>query len=88
MKKYRKLLIIICIVTLIRFLISYKLPSFYIQNLMYDDRLMINQLTSLLDGKYLGTYDWFTLIKGVVFPLFLFIFRSINISYSTAFTIL
>ncbi len=88
MKKYRKFLIIIGIITLIRFLISYKLPSFYIKNLVYDDGLMIYQLTSLLGGKYLGKYSDFILIKGVVFPFFLYLARSINISYSSLLTIL
>lgn len=88
MKKYRKFLIIIGILTLIKFLISYRLPSFYIQNLVFDDRLMVFQLSNLLDGKYLGNYSEYTLIKGVVYPFFLFIVRSINISYSSALTIL
>ena len=88
MKKYKKMIIIVSIITLIRFLISYKLPSFYIYNLVYDDRLMIHQLTSLLSGKYLGNYTDFTLIKGIVFPMFLFITKSIHMSYSSMLTIL
>ena len=88
MKKYKKFLIILGIITLIRFLISYKLPSFYIQNLVYDDRLMVYQLVSLLNGKYLGTYSDFILIKGVIFPFFLFIVRNMNMSYSSIITIL
>lgn len=88
MKKYRKFIIIIGIITLIRFLIGYALPSFYINNLIYDDKLMVYQLSNLLDGKYLGAYGEATLIKGVVFPFFLYIVRSMNLSYSSVLTIL
>ena len=88
MKKYKKMIIIVSIITLIRFLISYKLPSFYIYNLVYDDNLMIFQLTNLLKGKYLGNYSDFTLIKGIMFPLSLFISKCIHMNFSTFFTIL
>ena len=88
MKKYKKIIILMAIITLIRFLISYKLPSFYIKNLVYDDGLMIYQLTNLLDGKYLGNYNDFMLIKGVVFPFFLYIVRVFNLNYSSILTIL
>ena len=88
-KNSRKIFIMIFIViTLIRFLISFNLKSFYISNLSYDDRLMINQLTNLINGQYLGVYDDFTLIKGIVFPYLLFICKTIHISYSIMFTIL
>ena len=71
-------LIIFIVITLIRFLISFNLKSFYISNLSYDDRLMINQLTNLINGQYLGVYDDFTLIKGIVFPYLLFICKTIH----------
>ena len=88
MKKYKKMIIIVSIITLIKFLITYKLPSFYISNLVYDDGLMIHQLTSLLNGNYLGNYTSFTLIKGIIFPLFLFLTKSIHLSYSSMLSIL
>lgn len=88
MKKYRKFVIILGIIVLIRFLISYSLPSFYIKNLIYDDNLMIYQLINLLSGKYLANYGDYTLIKGVIFPFFLYIVRSLNISYSSILTLL
>ena len=88
MKKYKKMIIIVSIITLIKFLITYKLPSFYISNLVYDDGLMIHQLTSLLNENYLGNYTSFTLIKGIIFPLFLFLTKSIHLSYSSMLSIL
>ena len=36
MKSKNKFLIILCIITLIRFLISFNLPSLYISNLIYN----------------------------------------------------
>ena len=58
-------ILIFVVITLIRFLISFNLKSFYISNLSYDDKLMINQMNELLNGNYLGVYDDFTLIKGI-----------------------
>ncbi|MBR3134834.1 MAG: hypothetical protein IKG56_05185 [Clostridia bacterium] len=82
------LLITIALLCIIRFIMSYKFSSFYLSNLRYDDRMMINKLQWLIEGKYLGDYSVYTLMKGAVFPIFLFIVRSINISYSSALTIL
>ena len=88
-KKNKYIFIIsILVIALIRFLISYNLSSLYISNLSYDDKLMVNQMTSLMNGEYLGEYNDVTLIKGIVFPLVLNFCRMINISYSTLFTIL
>ena len=88
MKSKNKFLIILCIITLIRFLISFNLKSFYISNLSYDDGLMVNQMSNLINGQYLGIYDDFTLIKGIVFPYLLFICKTIHMSYSIMFTVL
>ena len=81
-------ILIFVIITLIRFLISFNLKSLYISNLSYDDKIMTDQMTSLLSGKYLGEYSEFTLIKGIIFPLLLAFTRTIHISYSTMFTTL
>ena len=81
-------IILFIVITLIRFLISFNLSSLYISNLSYDDKLMVNQMTELLGGNYLGVYNDFSLIKGIFFPLVLYICRTIHISYSTMFTTL
>ena len=81
-------IIIIIVITLIRFLISFNLPSFIISNLNYDDKLMTDQMISLLSGNYLGDYNDTTLIKGIIFPLLLTLCRIIHINYSTIFTCL
>jgi hypothetical protein len=64
-KSSKKIFLIIFLsLTLIRFLISFNLKSLYISNLSYDDGLMVNQMSNLINGQYLGIYDDFTLIKG------------------------
>lgn len=73
---------------LLRFLFTYKLPSFYISNMSYDDKLMVDQAVSLLKGDYLGTYGYKTLIKGPIFPFLLFIIRLYKINYTCIFTLL
>ena len=85
-KKY-KFIIIIIVITLIRFLMSYNLPSLYFINLTYDDMLMINQTNSLLTGNYLGNYASLTLVKGIFYPLFFMIIRFFNFNYSGVLTI-
>ena len=45
---------------------------------------MINIGNSLLSKKWLGTYDQFTLVKGMMFPLFLAISHYIGIPYTVA----
>ena len=82
------LIYLIIFVTLVRFMISFSLPSFSIFNLPYDDKLMLFRLTNLLDGKYFGNYNYLTLIKGIIYPLFLYICYITKISYSTMLTIL
>ena len=81
-------IISIIVIAIIRYLISYNLSSLYISNLSYDDKLMVNQMTSIVNGEYLGTYNDVTLIKGIIFPLVISFCRIIHISYSTLFTIL
>lgn len=87
LKKYW-LLILLIILTIIRFLMSYNLPTFYIKNLGLDDYLMINLANNISTGNYLGNYSNLTLVKGFIFPIFLSISKYLNISYATSLTIL
>ena len=80
--------ILIFFFAFLRFLLSYKIPSFFASNLFIDDTLMVNQSSSLYYGKYLGSYSSTTLIKGMMFPLILFYIKSMHLTYSTGFTIL
>ena len=87
LKKYW-FIIAILIISLARFLFTYKLPSFYLSNMNYDDRLMINQTISLLNGRYLGRFGYDTLIKGPIFPFLLFLIKLYKLNHSCAFTFL
>lgn len=80
--------IAILFVSVFRFLMTFRLPSFYLSNLNYDDQLMMDQMISLSQGNYLGSYHDRTLIKGIFFPCVLFLARFFSVSYSTFFTIL
>ena len=87
LKKYWFVLSIILLCVL-RFLFTYKLPSFYLSNMNYDDLLMVDQSSSLLHGEYLGEFAYKTLIKGPLFPMLLFVIRIYKFSYSSIFTLL
>ena len=90
MKKNKKkyFIILLVVFSIIRYFISYNIPSFYLQNLRYDDALMIKELGYLYNGDYLGPYSSFTLIKGIIFPIILEYSKFLSISYSSIFTIL
>ena len=87
-KDNKVLYYLIILVTIIRFMISYNLPSFAIYNLPYDDKLMLARLANLIKGNYFGNYNYLTLIKGVIYPLFLYLCHITKLSYSTLLTIL
>ena len=78
----------IVIVILIRLILSANLSSFYLSNLRYDDKLMINQLNSLKNGEYLGKYKDITLVKGVAYPIFLYVTSVLNLNNSMMLTIM
>ena len=80
--------VVLVMIVLVRMFLSCNLPSFYLDNLQYDDKLMIEKLTYLNEQKYLGEYKSTTLVKGVVYPLFLYLTNLANISYSMMLTIL
>ena len=86
-KKYWSIILIV-VLCIIRFLISYKLPSFYLRNLSYDDMLMINKVKALKAGEYLGIYSSKTLIKGIIYPIFLLLTQKLNTTYSIVLTVL
>lgn len=73
--------IIIFIIVLIRlFLTSSFLP--YIRGgYRFDDIMMLNMSQSLIDGNYLGIYNEMSLVKGLMFPLFVATLNLIKIPY-------
>ena len=85
--KYWFILAIIVVIAM-RVLLSFSLPSFYLNNLRYDDSLMVDQAKSLNNGEYLGEYSDITLIKGLAYPIFLYITNLLGMSYSMMLTII
>lgn len=81
-------IILIILLGSIRFLLTYKLPSFYLYKMNYDDALMIKQLKYLIRGAYLGEYGVRTLIKGPIFSIILLLSTIYKISFSAFFTLL
>ena len=70
------LVIYFCI---LRAFISWKLPSFFLTSLKFDDALMISNLKSFIAGNYISYYSDTALIKGVIYPLVLFLARNITL---------
>ena len=90
-KKFLKkhwFIITILILCIARFLFTYKLPSFYLFRMKYDDQLYVKLLYSLAKGKYLGLYCVRTLVKGPFFAFVLLIAVVYKISFSSLLTIL
>ena len=86
-KKHWFILTII-LISIARFLFTYKLPTFYLLNMKYDDFLMINYIKNLKNHIYLGTYQPLTLIKGPLFAFLLFIMNLYKISFASGLTVL
>ncbi len=81
-------IIVVLLLVIVRFLISYKLPNFYIHGMAYDDNLMLSQFKSIVNGDYLGNYNNTTLIKGFVYPYVLALSDILKINFNTFLTIL
>ena len=79
--------LLIVLLSLIRFLISYKLPSFYLASFNYDDLLMVSRLTHFIN-RSISLYNDYTLIKGIIYPIILFISYILKMSYSVMFSMI
>ena len=87
LKKYWFILAII-LISSIRFLFTYKLPTFYLLNMKYDDYLMISYVKKLKAHMYLGTYHPQTLIKGPLFAFLLFMLNLYEINFACGLTLI
>jgi len=86
-KKYPLTSFMACLL-IIKILMVSGMPIFALGEAVHDNKLMINNSTSLLNGQWLGEYNEITLIKGVFFPLFLAASNRLNISYTVAVSIM
>lgn len=77
-----KLWILVGIVlSVYRMYLTYDLPIYALSTAAYDDALMTNMTLFLLFGCWLGPYYQFTMPKGIVYPLYLFLIHKSNFSY-------
>ena len=81
-KSTKILLIILLILTLIRILLAVKIPLYIQSNAMYDDELMVKYTSTILQGEYLGDFNFLTYAKVAGFPIFLAISYITGIPYS------
>ena len=86
--KKNKIIILLVILTIIRLLMSMNLPTYYFKNMILDDMLMIELADAFSLGNYLGEYSNVTLIKGIIYPLFLSFCNHFKLSYPLILTIL
>lgn len=82
-------ILLIILFSLVRFILTFNLKSFYLENLLYDDGLMIRNYSFLKMGKYLGAnYFKTTLVKGPLFSILMFVISLYKVNYASIFTVL
>lgn len=79
---------LIVLFAIIKQIITSNIPMFVNSIAGHDDLMMVNMAESLIKGEWLGEYSEFTLVKGVVYPLFMAVSNSIGISTMSATTLL
>ena len=63
----------LAIPTVVRIIISLKIPLFMQGDATADDYLYIRYAKSLLADDYLGTFDGYTLVKSISYAIYLYI---------------
>ena len=76
----------ICIVILLKALITSGIYIYAITYNIHDDQLMIQMAYNLLNGNWLGDYNNRTLVKGITYPLFLVINHGLGLPYTFTLT--
>lgn len=72
----RYLPFLLLVMTVFRILAGLRIPYMILANQRYDDRLLFENAYDLLSGVWLGSYDSYTLAKGIGYPLFLVLAKS------------
>jgi hypothetical protein len=73
--------LIIASIILLRLVLSNRLPAYLFPEMPHDDGWMFNKAQSIGSGVWLGSYNQYTLIKGVFSPIFLAICSKLGISF-------
>lgn len=72
------------LIVILRLIVAAAIPSYILAFAMHDDAWCVNAADSLLRGQWLGTYDQYTLIKGIAAPLLMSISRVLRIPFMLA----
>lgn len=78
-----KFILLILLVSIIRIILTNK-SSLYFFNSEYDDYLVLARAQQIVNGNWLGQYNYLTLVKGIGFELFLILFNFLKISFLSA----
>lgn len=74
--------IMILFFTALRILAALRIPYMILADQRYDDRMLFENAYDLLSGVWLGSYNAYTLAKGIVYPLFLVLAKKLCLPYS------
>ena len=88
MKLNKKIIVFIIVMIAIRLLITYYLRPYIRTSYINDDMMMYDLVNNIVNGNYLGTYNHLTLVKGIMYPLFVSLLSIINIPYLMGINIL
>lgn len=64
------MLLILFLLTVLRIWISYNTPVILYTDQTHDDVCLMRMTANLLQGNWLGSYDQYTLMKGITYSLF------------------
>jgi len=70
------------VLIIFRIILSNRLPCYLLPEMPHDDGWMLARAQSILKGEWLGSYDHFTLIKGMFSPILLALSSSIGLTFS------
>lgn len=77
----RALRMIILALSMYRIALFIRMPFCIIGYTVYDDYYQVSMAANLINGNWLGEYNYTTLIKGISFPLFLAFSNVLSIPY-------
>lgn len=77
----------VLVFTIVRLLLYWRAPYYFINFLTYDDMLLLNYVPEILKGNWLGTYTPNTLAKGISYPLFIVWGNKLHLPYGIFFGI-
>lgn len=81
-------IIAIILISIVRYIFTYKLPNFYLFRMKNDDNLYVSWLYSLLKENYFGDYNVRSMVKGPIFSFVMLFSVLYKMSFSSFFTIL